>query len=234
MLAESKVRSRHVGMLAEQIGEKANRISHACAIDRRQPIRLPGLSSLIGCGRQSELQIRSIRLNPDGLAPGIQGGVVSSSVQQNLGQPIQGADKLRVDCERLAKLGFRTGRVRQHRAEGAACLQQPWIILHSQLELPDRGVGLLLTLPHQPEIKMRFGRVRIQLQGLFEGRDGTFEIVFLGEPDAYGVVNSGGWRARRRMSGRCWGFAAGRQLGVASCSEQEQEQESATAGKRPA
>ena len=165
---------------------------------------------------------------PDGLAPGIQGGVVSSSVQQNLGQPIQGAHKLRVDCERLAKLGFRTGRVRQRRAESTACLQQPGIILQSQLELLDRGVGLLLTLPHQPEIKMRLGRVRLQPQGLFEGRDGTFEIVFLGEPDAYGVVNLGGWRARRRMGGRCRGFAGGRQLlRQASCSDQESRAESA-------
>jgi hypothetical protein len=60
------------------------------------------------------------------------------------------------------------------------------------LELADRGVGLLLALADQPKIKMRLGGARIQLQSVFEGCDGTFEIVFLGEPDADRVVDLGG------------------------------------------
>ena len=50
-------------------------------------------------------------------------------------------------------------------------LQQCGIVLQSQPELLDRGVGLLLTLPNQPKIEMRLGQARLQPQGLFEGRD---------------------------------------------------------------
>jgi len=170
-------------------------------------------------------------LNADRLSPGVEGSVVSSCIEQNLGQAIQGAHQLRVDCERLTKFCFRTARVRQHRAERTACLQQPWIILQRQPEILDRGVDLLLTLTHEPEIKMRLGRVRLQPQGLLEGRDGTFEIVLLREPDADSVPNFGGCRARRRMSGRWRGGAGGRQLPQSSCGAQQQER--ATAAKRP-
>ena len=114
------------------------------------------------------------------LAPGIEGGIESSSLHQKLGKPVQGADRVAGPRERFAKLPFRLGRVRQRRTERATCLQQRWIVLQSQRNSLIAAVGLLLALANQPKIEMRFSRVRLQLQSLFEGCDSTFEIALFG------------------------------------------------------
>ena len=229
---KSKVRSRHARVFAEQRGQKADRVRHRGAIDGRQPIGLPRLRHFIGGRRQRELQIRSIGLNPNRLAPVIQRGIVPSSVEQNLGQSVQAADQLRVRRERLAKLGFRSGGVAQHRAERATRLQQRRIILQSQLELPNRSVVLLLTLPDQPQIEMRLGRARVQPHGLVEGRNRTFKVAPLGEPDAYSVVDACRGRACGRVGGQRGRFAGRRQLRLRSRGDQQQE--STATDERPA
>jgi hypothetical protein len=104
--------------------------------------------------------------------------------------------------------------------------------LQSQLEFVNGGGVLLLLLPDEPEIEMGFGRMRLQPEGLVEGRNGTFEVALLGEPDADSVINPCGWGAGWRIRGRRRRFAGGRQLRQRSSADQQQE--STTADKRPA
>ena len=199
-------------MALEQLGEEANGVGHCGPVERRQPGGLPGLCGFVCTGSQRELQIRVFRLKAHGFAPIFQGGIISFAVQENLRQPIQCADQLRVCVERLAKLGFGLSRVHQHGAQRTTGLQQSGIRLEGQPELFGCGCGLLLALPDEPEIEMSLRRARLQPQRLFERRYCTFEVALFGEPCALasytlaGGVPAGGCAADAgglQASGSC-------------------------------
>ena len=220
------------GCLLSKSVKRSNCIRDRGAIDWRQPIGLPRLRNFISRRRQSELQIRSIGLNLNGLPPVIQGGIVSSSVQQNLGQPVQRTDQLRVDGKGFAKFGFRGSGVGQHRAERATRLQQARDhIAEPAWNSSDRSVVLLLTLPDKPEIEMGFGRVRVQPKRLVKGRNGTFEVALLGKPDADSVVYLRLGSTCGRVGSRRRRFAGRRQL--RRCFRGDQQQKNA-ADEQPA
>ena len=149
-VAKGKECSRHFGMALEQFRKKLNGIGNSGAIRSRYSSCLPRLCSLISARRQSELQIHVIRLNPKCLPPIRKGGFVSSSVQQDLRQPIECADQIRIQFERLAKFGFSLGWVRERRAQRTTHLHQPGIIPQGQPEFVDCVRGLFLPLPDEP------------------------------------------------------------------------------------
>lgn len=104
--------------------------------------------------------------------------------------------------------------------------------MQSELELPHRSVILLLTLADEPEIKMGFGRVRVELECVVERGNGTFEVTLLGKPDTDRVVDACRGRARGRVGGRGRRFAGRRELRWRSRGDQQQKN-AAAADERP-